>query len=59
MVSAPRNALPVDAPYAGTIQPAVRRVHEAAQTRVAALKEQLAVAEGFSDTLAGRLDALR
>ncbi|MCW2696367.1 MAG: putative transcriptional regulator (MerR family) of metal efflux transporter expression [Modestobacter sp.] len=33
--------------------------HEAANSRVAALKEQLAIAEGFADTLAGHLDARR
>jgi MerR family copper efflux transcriptional regulator len=35
----------------------LRMFHEAARARVAALKEQLAVAEGFADTLAGHLDA--
>jgi DNA-binding transcriptional MerR regulator len=33
--------------------------HEAAIARVTALKEQLAVAEGFADTLAGHRDARR
>ena len=35
----------------------LRMFHEAATTRVAALKEQLAVAEGFAATLVGHLDA--
>lgn len=35
----------------------LRMFHEAATARVTALKEQLAVAEGFADTLAGHLDA--
>ena len=35
----------------------LRMFHEAATARVTALKEQLAVAEGFADALAGRLDA--
>ncbi|SFD94406.1 hypothetical protein SAMN05216574_101377 [Blastococcus tunisiensis] len=33
--------------------------HEAAIARVTALTEQLAVAEGFAETLAGRLGAGR
>ena len=33
----------------------LRMFHEAATARVTALKEQLAVAEGFAETLAGRL----
>jgi DNA-binding transcriptional MerR regulator len=33
--------------------------HEAATARVLALREQLAVAEGFADTLAGRLQSRR
>jgi MerR family transcriptional regulator, copper efflux regulator len=37
----------------------LRMFHEAATARVTALKEQLAVAEGFADTLAGHLDARR
>jgi MerR family transcriptional regulator, copper efflux regulator len=37
----------------------LRMFHEAAQARVTALKEQLAVAEGFADSLAGHLDARR
>ncbi len=37
----------------------LRMFHEAASARVTALKEQLAVAEGFAETLAGRLDASR
>lgn len=35
----------------------LRMFHEAATARVTALKEQLAVAEGFADTLADRLNA--
>ena len=35
----------------------LRMFHEAATARVSALKEQLAVAEGFAGTLAGHLDA--
>lgn len=34
----------------------LRVFHEAATARVTALKEQLAVAEGFAETLGGRLD---
>ena len=34
----------------------LRMFHEAATARVTALKDQLAVAEGFAETLAGRLD---
>ncbi|TFV64461.1 MerR family transcriptional regulator [Geodermatophilus sp. DF01-2] len=37
----------------------LRMFHEAATARVTALREQLAVAEGFADTLAGHLDARR
>ncbi|WP_208092810.1 MerR family transcriptional regulator [Blastococcus xanthinilyticus] len=37
----------------------LRMFHEAATARVTALQEQLAVAEGFADTLAGHLDAQR
>ncbi|HEX2075086.1 MAG TPA: MerR family transcriptional regulator [Geodermatophilus sp.] len=37
----------------------LRMFHEAATARVTALKEQLAVAEGFADSLAGHLDARR
>ncbi|MCZ2857614.1 MerR family transcriptional regulator [Blastococcus sp. VKM Ac-2987] len=37
----------------------LRMFHEAATARVTALKEQLAVAEGFAETLSGRLDASR
>ena len=37
----------------------LRMFHAAATARVAALKEQLTVAEGFAETLAGRLDARR
>ena len=37
----------------------LRMFHEAATARVTALKEQLAVAEGFAQALAGRLDAGR
>ena len=37
----------------------LRMFHEAAIARVTALKNQLAVAEGFAETLAGRLDASR
>jgi MerR family copper efflux transcriptional regulator len=37
----------------------LRMFHEAATARVTALKDQLAVAEGFAETLAGRLDASR
>jgi MerR family copper efflux transcriptional regulator len=37
----------------------LRMFHEAATARVTALKEQLAVAEGFAEALAGRLDASR
>lgn len=37
----------------------LRVFHEAATARVTALKEQLAVAEGFAETLAGRLDTSR
>jgi MerR family transcriptional regulator, copper efflux regulator len=33
--------------------------HEAATARVTALHEQLTVAEGFADSLAGHLDARR
>ncbi|WP_374201455.1 MerR family transcriptional regulator [Blastococcus sp. MG754427] len=35
----------------------LRMFHEAATARVTALREQLAVAEGFADGLAGQLDA--
>jgi MerR family copper efflux transcriptional regulator len=35
----------------------LRMFHEAATARVTALKKQLAVAEGFADTLADRLNA--
>ena len=35
----------------------LRTFHEAATARVTALRDQLAVAEGFADTLAERLDA--
>jgi MerR family copper efflux transcriptional regulator len=35
----------------------LRMFHEAATNRVTALREQLAVAEGFADSLAGHLDA--
>ena len=35
----------------------LRVFHEAATARVTALREQLAVAEGFAATLAGRIDA--
>jgi MerR family transcriptional regulator, copper efflux regulator len=37
----------------------LRGFHEAATARVTALREQLAVAEGFAATLAGRLDHIR
>ncbi|MGY2085910.1 MerR family transcriptional regulator [Blastococcus sp. SYSU DS0539] len=37
----------------------LRMFHEAATARVTALKEQLAVAEGFAETLSARLDASR
>ena len=37
----------------------LRMFHEAATARVTALKDQLAVAEGFAHTLAGRLDDRR
>jgi len=37
----------------------LRMFHEAATGRVTALREQLAVAEGFAETLAGHLDARR
>jgi MerR family copper efflux transcriptional regulator len=37
----------------------LRMFHEAATARVTALKEQLAVAEGFAETLAARRDASR
>ena len=37
----------------------LRVFHEAATARVTALKDQLAVAEGFAETLASRLDASR
>ena len=37
----------------------LRMFHEAATTRGTALEEQLAVAEGFRDTLAGHLGARR
>ncbi len=37
----------------------LRMFGEAAQARVSALKEQLAVAEGFATTLAGHLNARR
>jgi MerR family transcriptional regulator, copper efflux regulator len=35
----------------------LRMFHEAATARVTALREQLAVAEGFADTLAGHLNS--
>ena len=35
----------------------LRMFHQAATARVTALREQLAVAEGFADSLAGHLDA--
>ncbi len=37
----------------------LRMFHEAATARVTALREQLAIAEGFADTLARDLDARR
>jgi MerR family transcriptional regulator, copper efflux regulator len=37
----------------------LRMFHEAATARVTALREQLTVAEGFADSLAGHLDARR
>ena len=37
----------------------LREFHEAAVARVAALRDQLAVAEGFAGTLAGHLEAHR
>ncbi|MGY1711301.1 MerR family transcriptional regulator [Geodermatophilus sp. SYSU D00758] len=37
----------------------LRMFHEAATARVTALREQLTVAEGFADTLAGHLDTQR
>ena len=37
----------------------LRMFHQAATARVTALREQLAVAEGFADSLAGQLDARR
>ncbi len=37
----------------------LRMFHEAATARVTALRERLAIAEGFADTLAGDLDARR
>lgn len=37
----------------------LRMFHQAATARVSALKDQLAVAEGFAETLADRLDARR
>ena len=37
----------------------LRMFHDAATARVTALKEQLAVAEGFAETLAGRLTTSR
>lgn len=37
----------------------LRMFHDAATARVTALREQLAVAEGFADTLTDRLDASR
>lgn len=37
----------------------LRMFHEAATARVTALREQLAVAEGFADSLAGHLEARR
>lgn len=37
----------------------LRMFHEAAAARVTALREQLAVAEGFAETLAGHRDASR
>lgn len=37
----------------------LRMFHAAATARVAALREQLAVAEGFAETLEGHLDARR
>ncbi|MGY1762422.1 MerR family transcriptional regulator [Geodermatophilus sp. SYSU D00779] len=37
----------------------LRMFHEAATARVTALREQLAVAEGFADSLTGHLDARR
>ncbi|MGY1827580.1 MerR family transcriptional regulator [Blastococcus sp. SYSU DS0541] len=37
----------------------LRMFHEAATARVTALREQLAVAEGFAESLAGHLDSRR
>jgi MerR family copper efflux transcriptional regulator len=37
----------------------LRMFHEAATARVTALREQLAIAEGFAETLAGRLHGSR
>jgi MerR family transcriptional regulator, copper efflux regulator len=43
----------------GLLLDRLRMFHEAAAARVTALKEQLAVAEGFAETLAARLPAGR
>ena len=43
----------------GRLLDRLRMFHEAATARVTALEEQLAIAQGFADTLSGHLNARR